>query len=121
MKTGEPGLRARALFPSEAAFRAPATTPKAPCRYTPIPGTAIATVLLRSPRPTTSSEGVTPLGSRSTTLPGLRPLSPGLRERASGGRPALLLLRAKAFLLLGHLPEHPERLVTQEEMLKVVR
>ena len=53
MMTGEPGLRARAAFPSEATFRAlqPHRGPQAPCRYTPIPGVAIPTVLLRSPRP----------------------------------------------------------------------
>jgi hypothetical protein len=32
----------------------------------------------------------------------------------------LLALRPKAFLLLRYLAEHPERLVTQEELLKVV-
>jgi hypothetical protein len=51
MNTGEPGLRAiGAVFPSEATFRA-LQQPKGALRYTPpIPGAAIPTVLLRSPR-----------------------------------------------------------------------
>ena len=48
MKTGEPGLGARAVFPSEATFRALQQTQRR-LGYTPIPGAAIATVLLRGP------------------------------------------------------------------------
>jgi hypothetical protein len=53
MKTAEPGLHARAVFRPRPhfAYNNPIAARRGAVPQTPIPGVAIPTVLLRSPRP----------------------------------------------------------------------
>jgi DNA-binding response OmpR family regulator len=90
--------------------------PKGALPHTPSPRVAIPTVLLRSLSPQRPAKESRP-GSHHLVF---APFRLDLASEQLWRGTALLLLRPTAFLLLRYLAEPPERLVTQEELLKVV-